>query len=287
MCNDTIEDYDFTWYGTKTYPVEHWPNGNFDSTGAYTTYETETKDWPATKGTDGKINGNQVTISTKDKPAEEENLKLTITTSKGQTIQCAVKVIFTPGDYTFGKIGFSYTNQGYMGWGKYKGKYPNSAEYVEYCGDKEKYDKYKSFFDNQTLRDGTTGTLEDLAAQTRDACGERSLYKSKARLEWEALSYEVQQNTYDDNFYYYVRKKYGEAGYAYHNIFCHGGFDGCITSNAQLKQIVDNWTRVSGEVPSWYYYTAFSDWAEWSGRDLGLLNYSDGQEIPLPPNYKD
>ena len=229
------------------------------------------------------------------KEASDKTYTVSLLLSNGQTLKCNVTTEFTPGDYTFGKIGLSYTNQGYMGWGKYKGKYPNSAEYVEYCGDKEKYDKYKSFFDNQTLRDGTTGTLEDLAAQTRDACSERSLYKSKARLEWEALSYEVQENTYGGDFFNYIREKYGEVGIVYH-LNCGTGFQADITSNAQLKKIVDDWTRVSGEVPSWYYYTAFSDWAEWCGRDIGMFSYPTYDENlnfctytppALPSNFRD
>lgn len=342
MCNDMIEDCDFTWYGTKTYPVEHWPNGNFDSTGAYTTYETETKDWPATKGTDGKINGNQVTISTKDKPAEEENLKLTITTSKGQTIQCAVKVMFTPGEYNFGEVNtcyhgyhdtnstpefeewYSYT---YVAYGKNKGLYtwyergidsngngmyentevtitkltktaPDgtvtelpvdsviTTDYIMDCNTRTDYDVAYNFYNHQKNKRGEDITLDQKASNIQTYCGNRADYKSKARLEWEALSYEVQENRYDDNFYNYVREKYGEAGERYHSIFCQGGgFNETVTTNAQLKKIVDDWTAVSDEVPSWYYYTAMSDWAEWSGADLG--HRYDGEYEPLPPNYKD
>lgn len=46
-------------------------------------------------------------------------------------------------------------------------------------------------------------------------------------------------------------------------------FSGAHYFQQATQKIVDDWTKVSGEKPSWYYYTAFSDWAEWYGRDIG------------------
>lgn len=198
------------------------------------------------------------------KEASDKTYTVSLLLSNGQTLKCNVATEFTPGDYTFGKIGFSYTNQGYMGWGKYKGKYPNSAEYVEYCGDKEKYDKYKSFFDNQTLRDGTTGTLENLAAQTRDACSERSLYYNQYMDVLIAQYGSVGQiyASCDDELYNYLILTSADST----------GFNGIVESQSQVDFIVTAWANKynNGEMPSWYYPTVFSDWAVWSGADVGL-----------------
>lgn len=51
-----------------------------------------------------------------------------------------------------------------------------------------------------------------------------------------------------------------------------GNFSKKITSQAQVDSIVTAWANEynGGQMPSWYYPTVFSDWAEWSGRDLGL-----------------
>ena len=178
------------------------------------------------------------------KEASDKTYTVSLLLSNGQTLKCNVTTEFTPGDYTFGKIGGSYTYEGYMGWGKYKGKYPNSAEYVEYCGDKEKYDKYKSFFDNQTLRDGTSGTLQDLAAQTRDACSERSLYKSKAELEWDKMSLQ-DKAIYDDDMWTYIKTVYGNVYWKYYQVIVFPNYiesiDGTkeyLTSNAQVVNAI-------------------------------------------------
>lgn len=247
------------------------------------TVKSTKKTTPATTTVEGKI---VYTVTFKTKGLKKQTFSHNL-----ECEECEVTTVFTPGDYTFGEIGYPYTYRGYMGWGKYKGTYPDSAKYVEYCSDKEEYDKYKSFFENQTLRDGTTGTLEDVAAQTEIACWERADYKSKADIEWDALSYDVKKNIYDDEFRNYMREKYGEAGVTYYNSVGIG-FGYKVTSNAHLKQIVDDWTAVSGEKPSWYYnedgsiyYTAFSDWAEWCGRDINAGIYS---ECPvLPDNFRD
>lgn len=349
MCNDTIEDYDFTWYGTKTYPVEHWPNGNFDSTGAYTTYETETKDWPATKGTDGKINGNQVTISTKDKPAEEENLKLTITTSKGQTIQCAVKVMFTPGEYNFGEVntcyqGYNDTNSTpefeewysytYVAYGKNKGLYtwykrgidsngngmyentevtitkltktaPDgtvtelpvdsviTTDYIMDCNTREDYDAAYNFYNHQKNKRGEDITLDQKASDIQTYCGNRTDYKSKAEIDWNEMAYE-DRILYDDDLWTYIKTVYGDVYWKYYQVKVFPDYiesiDGTkeyLTSNAQVKQIVTAWANEynEGQMPSWYYYTAFSDWAEWSGRDINVGMYADWNK--LPDNFRD
>lgn len=205
------------------------------------------------------------------KEASDKTYTVSLLLSNGQTLKCNVTTEFTPGDYTFGKIGGSYTYEGYMGWGKYKGKYPNSAEYVEYCGDKEKYDKYKSFFDNQTLRDGTTGTLEDLAAQTRDACGERA--------NWDDTSIEdaMIRDGYDPTDVFsqieYIENHPILNAMFLGNLYdTQGNFNKNITSQKQVDDIVTAWANEynNGVMPSWYYSTVFSDWAEWSGRDIGL-----------------
>ena len=55
----------------------------------------------------------------------------------------------------------------------------------------------------------------------------------------------------------------------------------------QVKQIVTEWANTynEGQMPSWYYYTAFSDWAEWSGRDINVGMYADWNK--LPDNFRE
>lgn len=233
-----------------------------------------------------------VTIKTTDKLGDAKGV-VSITTTGGTVLKCDVVTEFMPGTEYVGQnsISHTYTRDEapyrYCAYGDLKDTWTNyDYSYKVKCQKRAEYDAAEYFYTHQTLRDGSVGNLVKKAQETYYACSERRNYKSKARLEWEALSYEVQENTYDDNFYNYVREKYGEAGERYHSIFCQGGgFNETVTTNAQLKKIVDDWTAVSGEVPSWYYYTAMSDWAEWSGADLG--HRYDGEYDPLPPNYKD
>ena len=170
-----------------------------------------------------------------------------------------------------------------------------TTDYIMDCNTRADYDAAYNFYNHQKNKRGEDITLDQKASDIQTYCGERADYKSKARLEWEALSYEVQENRYGGDFFNYIREKYGEIGVVYH-LNSGAGFQPDITSNAQLKQIVDDWTRVSGEVPSWYYYTAFSDWAEWCGRDIGMFSYPTYDENlnfctytppALPDNFRD
>jgi hypothetical protein len=236
---------------------------------------------------------------------KENTLVAKITTTRGQVLSCRVSTKFVPGEYSFGDIHHMYQdtshNRIYLAYGKNRGFYPAMSDWENYnhyavdCNTKADYDAAYNFYHNQTYRDGRKCDLNQKAQEIESACSERRNYKSKAELEWEALSYEVQENTYGGDFFNYIREKYGEVGIVYH-LNCGTGFQADITSNAQLKQIVDDWTRVSGEVPSSYYYTAFSDWAEWCGRDIGMLSYSTYDENlnfctytppALPSNFRD
>ena len=138
---------------------------------------------------------------------------------------------------------------------------------------REKYDKYKSFFDNQTLRDGTTGTLENLAAQTRDACSERRDWKDTTSTVEEDMRNEGYDPNNIDNYYAYAEAHPILMKMKFGNLYdTQGNFNKNITSQSQVDAIVTDWANEynNGVLPSWYYPTVFSDWAVWSGRDLGL-----------------
>ena len=203
-----------------------------------------------------------VTIKTTDKLGDAKGV-VSITTTGGTVLKCDVVTEFMPGEYKFGKIGGSYTYEGYMGWGKYKGTY-GSTDYVVYCANKDEYDKADSFWKVKTLRDGTSGTLQDLAAQTRDACSERSLYYNQYMDALIAQYGSVGQiyASCDDELYNYLILTSADST----------GFNGIVESQSQVDFIVTAWANKynNGEMPSWYYPTVFSDWAVWSGADVGL-----------------
>ena len=219
-----------------------------------------------------------------------------ITTESGQVLECKVTTELLPGDYKFGEVGSSYQDTAkqmfYNAYGKKAGFSKNGHyDYVVTCKTRKDYNNAWNFYNHQKDQYGRDCTLDLKSADINSACGDRANYKSKARIEWEALSDDVKESTYDDEIRNYIREKYGEAGVTYYNSVGIG-FGYKVTSNAHLKQIVDDWTAVSGEKPSWYYnedgsiyYTAFSDWAEWSGRDTNAGIYN---ECPvLPDNFRD
>ena len=229
-------------------------------------------------------------------PASDKTYNIQIYLSNGYTANLKLTTKFTPGEYNFGEVNNLPTG-GYRGYGKQKGTYGDEEFYIMDCDTKAQYDEAYRFYHHQTRRDGVT--VCDLSQKSQEieaACSQRANYKSKARIEWEALSYDVQESTYDGDFYKYVKDKYGDVGMAYHSAFGKG-FADRITSNAQLNEIVSEWTKVSGEVPSWYYYTAFSDWAEWVGRDVGKYTHTAYDEAidkiysytppALPDNFRD
>ena len=203
---------------------------------------------------------------------EENTLVAKITTTRGQVLSCRVSTKFVPGEYKFGKIGGSYTYEGYMGWGKYKGTY-GSTDYVVYCANKDEYDKADSFWKVQTLRDGTSGTLQDLAAQTRDACSERRDWKDTTSTVEEDMRNEGYDPNNIDDYYAYAEAHPILMKMKFGNLYdTQGNFNKNITSQSQVDAIVTDWANEynNGVLPSWYYPTVFSDWAVWSGRDLGL-----------------
>lgn len=231
-----------------------------------------------------------VIVKTTDKLGDAKGV-VSITTTGGTVLRCDVVTEFMPGTEYVGQNSISHTYARdeapyrYCAYGDLKGTWTNNDySYKVKCQTKAEYDAADYFYNHKTLKDGSVGNLVQKAQETYYACMDRRNYKSKAELEWEDLSYEVQQNTYDDNYLNYIREQYGEAGYLYH-VSKGANFQEHVTSNKQLKKIVDDWIAVSGEVPSWYYYTAFSDWAEWSGRDVNAGSYVDYP--PLPSNYKD
>lgn len=99
---------------------------------------------------------------------------------------------------------------------------------------------------------------------------------------------------YDDDLWTYIKTVYGDVYWKYYQVKVFPDYiesvDGTkeyLTSNAQVKQIVIAWANEynEGQMPSWYYYTAFSDWAEWSGRDINAGKFEDWAK--LPDNFRD
>ena len=103
-----------------------------------------------------------------------------------------------------------------------------------------------------------------------------------------------EKELYDDDMWLYIQRKYGDLYWKYYQVEVFPNYiesiDGTkvyLTSNAQVYQIVKTWADKynNGEMPSWYYYTAFSDWAEWSGRDVNAGRFADW--CKLPKNFRD
>ena len=166
-----------------------------------------------------------------------------------------------------------------------------NTDYIMDCNTKAEYDEAYRFYHNQKARGGYEIDLNQKAHEIEHACNQMANYKSKAEIEWEALSYDVQESTYDGDIENFIYEKYGEVGVEYYETVGIG-FGYKVKSNADLKRIVDAWTSVSGEKPSWYYnsdgsiyYAAFSDWAEWCGRDINAGKYKDCPA--LPDNFRD
>ena len=260
LCNDTIASTEFTWYGTKTTQYIYCPDGDLNN--QIVKEKTETKDWPAAK-TYGNINGNQLTIKTKDKPTEEENLTLTITTSRGQTIQCAVNVEFTPGEYNFGEIDTT-PDSGYQGYGKLKGTYAKEVtyDYIMDCNTRAEWEEAYNFYNHNSGPYGECD-LNQKSGWIKNACSDRAdyynQYMDKLISQYGSVS-EIYANC-DDEMYNYLIVTSSDST----------GFNGIVESQEQVDKIVAAWANKynNGVMPSWYYSTVYSDWAEWSGADLG------------------
>ncbi len=249
-----------------------------------------------------RVNGNQVTISTKDRIANVEKVTVTIRTSTGQSVKCAVQVEFTPGDYNFGPIDFPYTGTSddtiYFAYGNNQGFHPVSKmlqynSYVMTCNTKAEYDVAYDFYNCQVGRGGAECNLNQKTQDIYSACGERANYKSQAEIDWNEMAYE-DRILYDDDLWTYIKTVYGDVYWKYYQVKVFPDYiesvDGTkeyLTSNAQVKQIVIAWANEynEGQMPSWYYYTAFSDWAEWSGRDINAGKFEDWAK--LPDNFRD
>ena len=195
---------------------------------------------------------------------EENTLVAKITTTRGQVLSCRVSTKFVPGEYKFGKISTLPSPSGYRGYGKLKGTYGDGAyDYIVDCNTKAEYDAAYDYFHNQTGPYGKCN-LDTKAAWINNACSERSLYYNQYMDALIAQYGSVGQiyASCDDELYNYLILTSADST----------GFNGIVESQSQVDFIVTAWANKynNGELPSWYYPTVFSDWAEWSGADVGL-----------------
>lgn len=232
-----------------------------------------------------------ITLST-IKPVPNRTYTVRLTTL-GQTLECKVTTVFTPGEYCFGEVNHCYET--YHAYGKYKGTYApkGSPDYYMDCNTRADYDAAYNFYNHQVRRDGTECDLNQKAQEIERECGERANYKSQAEIDWNEMAYE-DRILYDDDLWTYIKTVYGDVYWKYYQVKVFPDYiesvDGTkeyLTSNAQVKQIVIAWANEynEGQMPSWYYYTAFSDWAEWSGRDINAGKFEDWAK--LPDNFRD
>ena len=272
VCNDTIDTIRF--FDVSGKEVDGYNNALF-----YKIYGTISEDKTS------------VNFSTGYK-TEENTLVAKIITTRGEVLSCSVSTKFTPGEYNFGMVNNLPTG-GYRGYGKQKGTYGDEEYYIMDCYTKADYDAAYDFYHYQMRRDGTKCNLDQKSQEIKSACSERSLYKSKAELEWDKMSLQ-DKAIYDDDMWTYIKTTYGNVYWKYYQVIVFPNYiesiDGTkeyLTSNAQVKKIVTEWANTynEGQMPSWYYYTAFSDWAEWSGRDINAGVYCDCP--PLPDNFRD
>lgn len=221
-----------------------------------------------------------------------------ITTESGQVLECKVTTELLPGDYKFGEVGSSYQDTAkqmfYNAYGKKAGFSKNGHyDYVVTCKTRKDYNNAWNFYNHQKDQYGRDCTLDLKSADINSACGDRANYKSQAEIDWNEMAYE-DRILYDDDLWTYIKTVYGDVYWKYYQVKVFPDYiesvDGTkeyLTSNAQVKQIVIAWANEynEGQMPSWYYYTAFSDWAEWSGRDINAGKFEDWAK--LPDNFRD
>lgn len=219
-----------------------------------------------------RVNGNQVTISTKDRIANVEKVTVTIRTSTGQSVDCEVKVEFTSGEYYFGEVNHCYGT--YHAYGKYKGTFApdGSPDYYMDCNTRADYDVAYNFYNHQVRRDGTECNLNQKAQEIERECGERANYATEysSKIQEEAKAKGYRAGKIHEYFNSLKAEdptiQYEEDYYT----FWENGFEGCSDkgyTNTQINSIVSNWVkyRNNGEWPSWYYANCYKDWCEWSG----------------------
>lgn len=223
-----------------------------------------------------------VTIKTTDKLGDAKGV-VSITTTGGTVLKCDVATEFVPGEYSFGDIHHMYQdtshNRIYLAYGKNRGFYPAMSDWENYnhyaldCNTKADYDAAYNFYHNKTYRDGRKCDLNQKAQEIESACSERSLWKAtNSSVKEDMINEGYDPNNIDDIYLYAeLHPAYGRMVFG--NLYdTQGNFNKNITSQSQVDTIVTDWANEynNGVLPSWYYPDVFSDWAEWSGRDLGL-----------------
>ena len=218
-----------------------------------------------------------VTIKTTDKLGDAKGV-VSITTTGGTVLKCDVATEFMPGEYNFGEVTESYQDltrgQYYNAYGKNKGFSDEGFyDYVEYCVTKNDYDQAWNFYNNQLSRSGNTTNLMGKSSEINGACSERSLWKATNSSVKEGMISEGYDPNNIDDIYLYAELHPAYGRMVFGNLYdTQGNFNKNITSQSQVDAIVTAWANEynNGVLPSWYYPTVFSDWAVWSGRDLGL-----------------
>ena len=138
-----------------------------------------------------------------------------------------------------------------------------NTDYIIDCNTKAEYDEAYRFYHNQKARGEYEIDLSQKAQEIEHACGEREIYyrqyMDKLISQYGSVS-EIYANC-DDEMYNYLIVTSSDST----------GFNGIVESQEQVDKIVAAWANKynNGEMPSWYYSTVYSDWAEWSGADLG------------------
>lgn len=146
-----------------------------------------------------------------------------------------------------------------------------TTDYIMDCNTKKDYDDAYRFYHERKDRNGSICDLEQKTADIYSDCNKRANWDD------DSLEKDMIKKGYDPNDIFDV-EKYAEenpimAAMILGNLYdTQGNFSKKITSQAQVDSIVTAWANEynGGQMPSWYYPTVFSDWAEWSGRDLGL-----------------
>lgn len=223
-----------------------------------------------------------VTIKTTDKLGDAKGV-VSITTTGGTVLKCDVATEFVPGEYSFGDIHHMYQdtshNRIYLAYGKNRGFYPAMSDWENYnhyavdCNTKADYDAAYNFYHNQTYRDGRKCDLNQKAQEIESACSERRNWKDTTSTVEEDMRNEGYDPNNIDDYYAYAEAHPILMKMKFGNLYdTQGNFNKNITSQSQVDAIVTDWANEynNGVLPSWYYPTVFSDWAVWSGRDLGL-----------------
>ena len=220
-----------------------------------------------------------VTIKTTDKLGDAKGV-VSITTTGGTVLKCDVATEFVPGTEYVGQnsISHTYTRDEapyrYCAYGDLKGTWTNyDYSYKVKCQTRAEYDAADYLYNHQTLRDGSVGNLVKKAQETYYACSERRNWKDTTSTVEEDMRNEGYDPNNIDDIYLYAELHPAYGRMVFGNLYdTQGNFNINITSQSQVDAIVTDWANEynNGVLPSWYYPTVFSDWAVWSGRDLGL-----------------